>query len=148
PPPVVRLYLASGLQRLPREKRWGILEELVKHAEDASDHNLPLMYWYAAEPLADVDAARALQLAAKSKVPLLSFMVRRIGSKATPEAIALLVNFLGRGDDDDTVTQRIVLNALLDALKGRRRVEMPADWSDSFDQLLNSKDAEVRTAAL
>ena len=36
--------------------RWAVLEGLVAHAEDAGDHNLPLMYWYAAEPLADVDA--------------------------------------------------------------------------------------------
>ena len=52
PSPVVRLYLASALQRLPLENRWEILAGLVGHAEDAADHNLPLMYWYAAEPLA------------------------------------------------------------------------------------------------
>ena len=52
PSPVVRLYLASALQRLPLDERWEIVEGLVGHAEDAADHNLPLMYWYAAEPLA------------------------------------------------------------------------------------------------
>ena len=51
PSPVVRLYLASARQRLPLADRWAILEALVGHAEDAADHNLPLMYWYAAEPL-------------------------------------------------------------------------------------------------
>ena len=59
PSPVVRLYLASAVQRLPLEKRWEIVAGLVGHAEDAADHNLPLMYWYAAEPLAAVDASRA-----------------------------------------------------------------------------------------
>ncbi len=56
---MVRLYLASAMQRLPLEQRWDTLAALVSHGEDASDHNLPLMYWYAAEPLAAVDAARA-----------------------------------------------------------------------------------------
>ena len=51
PSPMVRLYLASAMQRLPLEKRWDTLTALVGHGEDASDHNLPLMYWYAAEPL-------------------------------------------------------------------------------------------------
>ena len=39
--PVVRLYLASALQRLPHEKRWPIAEALAAHREDAADHNLP-----------------------------------------------------------------------------------------------------------
>ncbi len=57
PSPVVRLYLASALQRLPVEQRWEIVEGLVSHSEDAADPNLPLMDWYAAEPLAAADRA-------------------------------------------------------------------------------------------
>ena len=68
PSPVVRLYLASAMQRLPLEKRWDTLAGLVGHGEDASDHNLPLMYWYAAEPLAALDPARAAALAAGSPI--------------------------------------------------------------------------------
>ena len=60
PSPVVRLYLASALQRLPLNERWEILAGLVGHPEDAEDHNLPLMYWYGAEPLAALDASRAV----------------------------------------------------------------------------------------
>ncbi len=37
PSPVVRLALASALQRLPLDARWAILEALIAHAEDASD---------------------------------------------------------------------------------------------------------------
>ena len=82
PPAVVRLYLASGAQRLPLAQRWKILEGLLSHAEDAGDHNLPLLYWYAAEPLGGRGpCARALELSpAIRRLPqLLSFMVRRIG---------------------------------------------------------------------
>jgi putative membrane-bound dehydrogenase-like protein len=49
--PVVRLYLASGCQRLTPEARRPIVEALVGRADDAQDHNLPLMIWYAVEPL-------------------------------------------------------------------------------------------------
>ena len=41
----VRLYLASALQRIEVGKRLPILEGLLARADDAKDHNLPLMYW-------------------------------------------------------------------------------------------------------
>lgn len=78
PSPVVRLELASALQRLPLEQRWPIITALVAHAEDAEDMNLPLMYWYALEPLVNVDKAKALQLAATAKIPKVrQFIARR-----------------------------------------------------------------------
>ncbi len=60
--PLVRLALASALQRLPLAERWGIARELVKHESDARDQNLPLMIWYGVEPLVPADRARAIQL--------------------------------------------------------------------------------------
>jgi putative heme-binding domain-containing protein len=146
PSSVVRLYLASAAQRLPVAQRWEIVEALAAHGEDAADHNLPLMVWYAAEPLAGVDPARALALAAKAKLPLLAFMVRRIGTSGKPEAIALLVDHLGR--TDDSANQRTMLASINEALKGRRHVAMPAAWSATFAKLRASKDAEVRSQAL
>lgn len=71
PSPVVRLYLASAMQCLPAARRWGVLEGLAAHGEDAADPNLPLMVWYALEPAVAADAKRALALAAKGKVPIL-----------------------------------------------------------------------------
>src|SRR5262249_49691306 len=122
--PVVRLYLASGLQRLPADQRWAVLEGLVAHVGDSADHNLPLMYWYAAEPLADADARRALELAAKAKVqPLLQFMARRVGSAGTPEAVGLVVDRLAAAEDAGA--QLAVLRGLSEGLKGRKQVKMP-----------------------
>src|SRR5205823_7051796 len=98
--PIVRLYLASGAQRLPVAERWQILEGLLAHAEDAGDPNLPLMYWYAAEPLAGIDSRRALALASEGKIPsLLGFMARRVTSIATPEALNRVVEGLARAHD-------------------------------------------------
>ena len=78
----MRLYLASALQRLPLENRWPIAEALASHGEDTDDHNLPLMYWYGIEPLVATNSVRAIQLAAKSKIPLVrQFIARRIAEK-------------------------------------------------------------------
>ncbi|HYE20525.1 MAG TPA: PVC-type heme-binding CxxCH protein [Tepidisphaeraceae bacterium] len=80
--PVVRLYLASACQRLPAEHRWDILKGLLSHAEDAADQNLPLMYWYALEPLVATDKAKGLTLAAGGKIPQVrEFATRRIAAK-------------------------------------------------------------------
>jgi putative membrane-bound dehydrogenase-like protein len=146
PSPVVRLYIASALQRLSLEQRWPIVENLVAHAEDATDHNLPLMYWYAAEPLAGVDPARALDLAARSKIPiLLPFMARRIGSSGKPEALALLVDRLAHADN--AAAQEAILNGIRLGLQGRRRVAMPSGWPAAFAKLSASGNAELRQHA-
>lgn len=83
--PLVRLYLTSGMLRLSPSLRWEVMEALVQKSEDANDHNLPLMYWYAAEPLAEIDAKRAMKMAESAKIPkILEFMKRRL-SPQTPE---------------------------------------------------------------
>ena len=81
PSPVVRLYLASACQRLPLEDRWAILDGLSLHAEDSGDPNLPLMIWYAAEPLAAKDLPHAVQFMKEARIPLLrEYMSRRIAA--------------------------------------------------------------------
>lgn len=87
PSPVVRLYLASAVQRIDIAKRWPILTELVAHASDAEDHNLPLMIWYAAEPAVGADIAKGAELLANCRIPKVQeFISRRIAAAATAEA--------------------------------------------------------------
>lgn len=80
PSAMVRLQLASALLQIEPEKRWETVEGLVTWSEDADDHNLPLMLWYAAEPLAELDAERAADLAMSTELPyILSYTIQRIG---------------------------------------------------------------------
>jgi putative membrane-bound dehydrogenase-like protein len=97
---LVRLYLASALQRIPQADRWPILTALAARPEDAADHNLPLMVWYAAEPLAAVDMPRALAIARDSPLPrLFQFTVQRIAAVGTQDALRVLSDELGRTGD-------------------------------------------------
>jgi putative membrane-bound dehydrogenase-like protein len=81
PSPVVRLALASAAQRLPADERRAILEGLLGRAEDASDANLPLMIWYAVEPLVAADSVAAAALAARTKIPRVrEFIARRLAA--------------------------------------------------------------------
>ena len=77
PSPLVRVTLASVLQRLPLHQRWPIVEGLVSHAEDADDDNIPLMIWYGMEPLVAADKPRALTLVVNTKIPLLRRLIAR-----------------------------------------------------------------------
>jgi len=76
---LVRLYLTSALQRMALNQRWEIVKNLAAHEEDAADQNIPLMVWYALEPLVGMDAERATELVKNSKLPnLQEFVSRRI----------------------------------------------------------------------
>ncbi len=75
--PTVRLYLGSALQRLKPEHRWTVLIQLVQHGEDANDHNLPLMYWYASEACVASDPDRALELLKVCKIPKVREFIAR-----------------------------------------------------------------------
>jgi hypothetical protein len=77
PSPYVRLHLASTLQRLPLDKRWPIAEALAARADDAQDPNLPLMVWYAIEPLVPTNKPRAAAMMAKVKIPVVREHIAR-----------------------------------------------------------------------
>lgn len=77
--PIVRLYLASAVQRLPFDDRWDVLEGLVSHREDVGDNNLPRMYWFGLEPMVPLDPARSLNLATGGRIPAIQeFVARRM----------------------------------------------------------------------
>jgi putative membrane-bound dehydrogenase-like protein len=141
--PVVRLYIAAAMQRTPVEKRWDTVAALNQHSEDANDHNLPLMNWYAAEPLATKDIQRALTLAEQSKSPrILHFTVRRVAAIGTPQAFAEITKTLDRATDDGKRLD--VLNGLNLALRGQRSAPMPQGWDTVATKLNESKNADVR----
>lgn len=101
---LVRLYLISGMLRLAPEQRWEVLDALAQRSEDVDDHNIPLMLWYALEPLVAVDAGRALKIAEKSDMPrLLEYTIRRAGDINTPQTKKLLKDLQGRLAKDTSV---------------------------------------------
>ncbi|HAM70071.1 MAG TPA: hypothetical protein DCM86_00315 [Verrucomicrobiales bacterium] len=87
--PVVRLYVASGLLRVDPKRRMETVAALLGHGEDASDHNLPLMYWYAAEPVVGLGTEEGLSLLKQSKIPRVrEFITRRMVSTAKTKGVA------------------------------------------------------------
>ncbi|MEO6437001.1 MAG: family 16 glycoside hydrolase, partial [Tepidisphaeraceae bacterium] len=157
PSPVVRLYLASALQRMAPADRWTILDNLVAHSDDASDHNLPLMYWYAAEPAMAADMNRGVELAKKSKIPLLRELIaRRLCAIAAADAKGDVANVNVEPlnaltklltETDDAAFQKDILAGMSDGLRGWPRLPTPENWSAVYDKLSASADDAVRNRA-
>jgi len=127
-----RLRLASALQKLPLEQRWPVAELLLSHGEDAGDHNLPQMYWYAVEPLVAADPGRALELAGKSAIPLVAqHMARRLAE--IDGGVAHLVRAMGREKTGAGLV--LLLKAARDGLKGRVGVAMPEGWDGAWENM-------------
>jgi len=146
--PVVQLAVASALAQVDLKYRWKALTSLAGHDGVAEDHNLPLMIWYAAEPIADVDADRALAWAmvAGEKVPLLrDFMLRRIAGSGGAEAVERLVAGLQKATQPDL--QLTFLNAIQNSLAGQRTAKKPAAWDVAYAALLKGTNEAVKLQA-
>lgn len=142
PSPVVRLYLASALQRMPLAERWSIAQGLVAHAEDSSDHNLPKMIWFGVEPLVPTDTPRALSLAASSALPQITqWIARRAVSAKQLEAIAATL-----ATTTSLASRLSLLEGLRDGLAslGRREASAPKNWDTATSALTATGDQKIR----
>ena len=140
---LVRLHLASALQRVRSDAAWSIAEGLVAHGEDAGDHNLPKMIWFGIEPLVAVDPMRGLQLISKARIPLLrNYTARRA---AHEDALESIVAAAGKTQDVDV--RRDLLEGALDGIGGRKKVPAPDSWEAVYAKLKDDPDGEVRGAA-
>ncbi len=148
PSSYVRLHLASGLQRLALSDRWAIAENLLQHGEDTTDMNLPLMIWYAIEPLVDADQRRFVELIIKTRIPLVrKHIARRIASHAqSVDGLNALSQVLA--DNDETDLQLDIMAGTLLGLEGRRTVEKPVAWTHAFSKLETSSNPGVRQASI
>jgi hypothetical protein len=111
---IVRLYLTSAMIRIDPSLRWDVLEALTQKTEDKDDHNLPLMLWYASEPLSVVDTKRALQMAETSKMPkLLPYTIQRVTAIGTEDSKKLLKDLkdrLGKSHSHETHESMMLLD--------------------------------------
>lgn len=144
PSPVVRLYLASAMQRLPLEQRWTTLARLLQHAGDSADPNIPVLLWYALEPLVGQNPEEALGLAAQARIESIArWIIRRAASE--PASLPLVVQRLAQAGSA-TERQRI-LEEMLRAFEGRVEVPMPDSWTEAFQAIMAGQDAQVKQLA-
>jgi putative membrane-bound dehydrogenase-like protein len=141
---LVRLHLASALQKIPLEKRFPIATNLASHEQDAQDHHLRLMLWYGIEPAVVAHPDEALKFMQQCKWPLLQqYVARRLTYEVeqNPQPVAALYDILLKNSDPNF--RREVLTGMVAALSGRRQVKAPASWNKLSEELLRSEDPTV-----
>ncbi len=174
----VRLKLASLLQTfaarkdsvLRGEEHQILATALLSHAEDATDHNLPLMYWFG---IRDLPPAELVKLVNDCRIPLVTqFIARRITEEidkdpaplntllklATTEAPShdtespLLTTKAPlhateakdrspKGSESEDDLRADILTGMTDALKGWRKVKKPEAWDKFIASFSESRRA-------
>jgi putative membrane-bound dehydrogenase-like protein len=141
---LLRVTLASLLQKLPLAQRPALAQALLAHSEDANDHNLPLMLWYGIEPLAATDA-RFTELISAAQIPRVQRLAaRRLAEDidAAPQRVdALLTAIAG---NSAISSRQAVLDGLADGFAGRRKVTTPGSWSALEPRLAMGADDSLK----
>ncbi len=143
---LVRLVLASTLQRLPVARRGELAAALLLHPEDNLDHNLPALIWTGLIPMADseVDAGALAFLASDCRQPaVVRLIARRLGEDVDSRP-APLNGLLAAACTRPPEYRSEVVGGLVDALAGIRKAKKPAGW-DAFGAGLDTK-ADPRLA--
>lgn len=148
PSALVRLHLASALQRLDANERLVLGSALAQRSEDGSDTWQPLLIWYGIEPAVPRHPATALRIVAQSRIPKVRQFVTRRLTEAAGKAPARLENLIELlSVKEFAAVQRDVLAGLRDGLRGQRDVEMPAGWHTAFPRLAVSEAEDVRLSS-
>lgn len=142
---LVRLSMASALQRLAHSSRWHLATALASRAEDAADQNLPLMIWYGSEPLVDDDIQKFVDFAATAAIPRVRInAARRIAvSKDSTVGISLLVDRLAKPNSTDVCID--LMAGILKGIEGKRKLPTPARWHKAFIELSKHDHATIKS---
>jgi putative membrane-bound dehydrogenase-like protein len=142
----IRLHLASALQRLAVDQRGALAAALLAHAEDAADHNLPLLLWYGVEALVPQQPGKAVELAKHSRIPTVRRLIARRLTEdldKKPAPVEAVVGLIAESDNADF--QLDLLSGMADALRGRQKAPPPAAWPTLEKKLSASPSGAVRT---
>ena len=137
---LVRLTLASMLQRLPVEKRAGLAKALAAREEDARDHNMPKMVWFGISPLTNSRPSDLVEIAGATQWPdLLRWISRALASRIekTPEPSNELIQLsLLRPEKAEPI-----LAGFADAFRGWRKAPKPKSW-DRLAEAVSESDSD------
>lgn len=139
---LVRLTLASILQRLPYAQRAPLAAALATRAEDAADHNLPALVWFGLIPLGDSDPAALVKVAEAAQWPDLARWIARRLALASDKAPEHLDALFSAAAKRPAALQAAVLRGAGEGFQGWRKAKKPASW-DTFQAALatNSDNA-------
>ncbi|MEQ1860419.1 MAG: PVC-type heme-binding CxxCH protein [Chthoniobacteraceae bacterium] len=124
----IRLALASSLQRFPFDDRSALARSLVTHAEDANDHNIPLMVWYGIIPLAESRPNDLVEIASVCELPTTRRLITRRLSEDIEKQPHPIADLLALAAKKPAAYQADILAGLAEGFTGWRKAPKPASW--------------------
>lgn len=125
---LVRLALASTLQRLPTPQRAELAAALLAHKENGNDHNLPMLIWYGLIPLANENPDTLVKLAANCELPLTRKFIARSMAEDVKKNPFPLDRLLRLTVAKPEAFQSDILNGLAEGFAGWRKADKPESW--------------------
>ena len=144
---LVRLALASTLQRLPIAQRLGLASALVAyaaHPEDADDHNLPLMIWYGLIPAADSDPMSLAEIARMCALPTTRRLIARRLIEDNEKNSAPIHSLLAGVEAQNPTYLKDILAGFSEGTTGWRKATKPALWDSVVATLGKTEDETLR----
>jgi len=142
---LVRVTLASTLQRVPVGKRWPVASKLASKVSADSESNLQRMIWYGIQPEVPENPRRAVKLATQSSPKLRQWIARRL-TEHSVDVVAILFEELARLKTSEVISDLLTgFNAGLSSLEIGK---LPASAGDVAARLMGHSDVKVRVAAV
>lgn len=132
PSGLVRLELASALQRMEESDRFTLASALCEQGQDASDRQQSLIIWYGINHTIEGYPDQAIQLALSSKLPTVTRLISRYFAEnidQNPDPVETLIT------QSCDANQLSILQGLSEGLKGWIKAKKPTSW-DIFTKKL------------
>ncbi len=138
--PFLRLARASTLPSLAPDARAHLAALLLTHAEDATDHNLPLLYW---SGIRDLAPPQLVALAPACRIPLVRQFIARRVTEDIEQSPAPLNDLLALPDNRLAAD---ILRGMSDTLRGWSKAQKPAAWDAFSARIIALRDDALTTA--
>jgi putative membrane-bound dehydrogenase-like protein len=135
---LVRLAMASSLQRLPLEERSTIAAALMTHIADGDDQQIPSIVWYGITALSAKELATLGSLCRWPST--LRWIARTLASRMEAEPLPIATLMYKRAD-------AAVLQGMSEGLTGWRKATKPTTWDDFAKKLKGVDDARLNDLA-
>ena len=143
PPGLVRLELASGLQRLPGKERFALAKVLTQVESDRDDRQQSLLIWYGVSVSVGEHFEQGIDLAIHSKLPTVTRLISRRLCENLEQQPDVVNDLLTRASKSDASTKLAVLNGMAAALEGLGEANAPAAWEKFSSDLSKGESAKT-----
>ncbi|MEM1296800.1 MAG: PVC-type heme-binding CxxCH protein, partial [Verrucomicrobiota bacterium] len=138
---LVRLYLASALQKIPFADRWELAQALASRSDDADDRYLPLMVWFGVKDALAVAPLEHLAWLDSCNFPKLHHFTAQLACETQPSK-PVLAALLDRMQSDEGDALELA-EGMVAGLGGQRELPKLEAWPAVRDYLTKSESPEL-----